>query len=227
MLQLPLDIQLDASARFDNFYAANNTQLLQRLKNLTVSSDDFLFIWGAEHVGKSHLAQAICAEYSGNKLTTAYFPLDNSSLVPEVLDGFEFADIVCLDSFQAISGDLAWQEAVFNLFNNIKNQKHHLIIFSQQSPKNIPLQLADLKSRLNSMEVYRLESLNGEQRVEFLISTSKHRGLEIPIEVAQYILSRASRDVKNLISLVDLLDAQSLAQQRKVTIPFVKKVLKL
>jgi len=227
MLQLPLDIQLDSSARLDNFYIGNHSQLFQRLKNLISTSDNFLFIWGAAQVGKSHLAQAICAEYSEKNLTTAYFPLDNSALVPDVLQGFEFADIVCLDSFHCIAEDLEWQQAVFNLFNDLKNEKHQLIIFCQQSPFNILLQLADLKSRLNSMEVYKLESLNENQRIDFLMSTANYRGLDISSEIAQFILARTSRDVKNLIELVDRLDVQSITQQRKVTVPFVKKVLKL
>jgi len=227
MLQLPLDIRLDSSARLDNFYLGNNSQLLQRLEHLDDPVDNFIFVWGAEQVGKSHLAQAICTEYSEKNLTTAYFPLDNSSLLPQVLEGFEFADIVCLDSFHSIANDVAWQKSIFNLFNNIKNKNHQLIIFCHQSPQNISLQLADLKSRLNSMEVYKLEGLNDEQQADFLVSTAKHRGLEISSEVAQFILARASREVKDLIELVDLLDAQSIAQQRKVTVPFVKKVLQL
>jgi DnaA family protein len=227
MLQLPLDIQLDGSARLDNFYPGNNLQLLQRLKNLDQLKGDFIFIWGSLDVGKSHLAQAVCRHYSEKNLTAAYIPLDNNALVPEVLQGLEFADIVCLDSLQSAAEDPAWQQAIFNLFNNLKNHHRQFIVFSQQSPQNISIQLADLKSRFNSMEVYKLDALTDQQRIGFVISNAQYRGLEISLDVAQFILARASRGVNELISIIDLLDTQSIAQQRKVTIPFVKKVLHL
>jgi len=227
MLQLPLDIQLDSSARLDNFYLGNNQQLLHRLQCLDTARENFIFVWGTEQVGKSHLAQGICTEYSTKDLVTAYFPLDNSSLSPEVLEGFEFANIVCLDSFDSVSHDLKWQTAIFNLYNNLKSNHRQLIIFAKQSPQTISLELADLKSRLNSMEIYKLEGLTEEQQKDFLISTAKYRGLEITQDVAHFILARENREVSNLIKLVELLDSQSLVQQRKVTVPFVKKILSL
>ena len=227
MLQLPLDIQLDGTARLDNFYPGGNQQIWQKLKKLTQSTDDFIFIWGSQNVGKSHLAQAICREYSENDLTAAYFPLDNEALAPEVLEGLEFANLVCLDSLQSVLDEPLWQQSLFNLFNNLKNRHRQFIIFAEDSPKNLSLQLADLQSRFNSMEIYRLEALTDQQRIGFVISNAEHRGLEISAEVAQFILVRSSREVHDLINIIDLLDAQSLAQQRKVTIPFVKKVLNL
>lgn len=227
MLQLPLDIQLDGSARLDNFYPGANQQIWQKLSNLNESSDDFLYIWGGQNVGKSHLAQAICRKYSENNLIAAYFPLDNKALLPEVLEGLEFANIVCLDSLQSVQNDSDWQKSLFNLFNNLKNNHRQFIIFAENSPNNLSLQLADLQSRFNSMEVYKLEALSDQQKIGFVIANSEHRGLEIGLEVAQFILLRSSREVADLIKIIDLLDAQSIALQRKVTIPFVKKVLSL
>jgi len=227
MLQLPLDIQLDGTARLDNFYPGSNLQICQKLKNLAHSKDDFIFIWGGPNVGKSHLAQAICREYSEKNLIAAYFPLNNEALAPEVLEGLEFADLVCLDSLQSVLDEPYWQLALFNLFNNLKHKHRQFIIFCEDSPKNFSLQLADLQSRFNSMEIYKLEILTDQQRIGFVISNAEHRGLEISAEVARFILARSSREVGDLIDIIELLDAQSIAQQRKVTIPFVKKVLSL
>ncbi len=227
MLQLPLDIQLDATAKLDNFYPSSNRQIWQKLKKLTQSNDDFIFIWGAQNVGKSHLAQAICREYSDKDLTAAYFPLNNKALAPEVLEGLEFANLVCLDSLQSVLDEPVWQQSLFNLFNNLKHKHRQFIIFAEDSPKNFSLELADLQSRFNSMEIYKLEALTDQQKIGFVISSAEHLGLDISPEVAQFILLRSSREVKDLIKIINLLDTQSIAQQRKVTIPFVKQVLSL
>ena len=77
------------------------------------------------------------------------------------------------------------------------------------------------------MEIYKLEGLDDDQRIEFVISTAAHKGLEIAQDVAQFLLSRSSREVSDLIKIIDLLDTQSIAHKRKVTIPFVKNILSL
>jgi len=225
MLQLPLDVQLDDSAKFENFFAEGNQQLVSRLQSLKQTDNDFLYVWGSKSVGKSHLAQAICQDYASDDLTAAYFPLDNKMLEPEVLEGLEFANLVCLDTFDAIVGERRWEVALFNLFNALKASNKQLVIFSEQPYINADLALADLKSRLSSMETYKLNRLSDSERVSFLIQNAKHRGLDIPNEVAQYLLARTEREVSNLTSIVKLLDKQSLTYQRKITIPFVKSVL--
>jgi DnaA family protein len=45
--------------------------------------------------------------------------------------------------------------------------------------------------------------------------------------VAAYIIQRLSRDMNELFWQLNRLDHASLAEQRKLTIPFVKKVLGL
>jgi len=225
MLQLPLDVHLDDSAKFENFFAGSNLQLVSRLQSLKQTDCDFLYVWGSEHAGKSHLAQAICQDYASDNLTAAYFPLDNKMLEPEVLEGLEFANLVCLDAFDAIVGEHRWEIALFNLFNVLKANNKQLVIFSELPHAHSALKLADLKSRLSSMETYKLNGLSDSERVSFLIQSGKHRGLEIPLEVAQYLLARTEREVSNLTSIVKLLDKQSLTHQRKITIPFVKSVL--
>ncbi len=225
MLQLPLNIQMNAGSRLENFYVGNNNQLLDSLQHINQSNKDFIYIWGSASVGKTHLAQAICQHYSDKNLSAAYIPLNNKGLSVEVLDGLELFDLVCLDSLESIKNSEQWQTAIFNLFNNLKNNQSKLILLSRFSAKNIPLELADLKSRLNSMEVYKLDALDDQQLLSFIILNAEERGLDIPIEVARFILLRESREIEYLLKMISILDVQSIAQQRKITIPFVKKVL--
>ena len=46
-------------------------------------------------------------------------------------------------------------------------------------------------------------------------------------EVCSYLLKRFPRDLNKLIELLDQLDKESLVQQKKVTVPFVKSVLNI
>jgi len=48
---------------------------------------------------------------------------------------------------------------------------------------------------------------------------------ELNDEVLNYLLVRENRDMNNLYQLLDRLDKASLAARRKLTIPFIKKIL--
>ena len=227
MLQLPLDIQLDDSAKLENFYAGENCQVIERLNSLTLSGGEFYFVWGGEGVGKSHLAQAICHKVSEQGQTGVYFPLSNQGLKPEILDGLEFADLVCLDGLELVTGNADWEEALFDLFNRLKACDRNLVIFAELPLTTLGINLADLHSRLSSMEVYKLKPVQSEEQVDFVIQVGLFRGLDISIEVASFILARTNREVSKLVNIIQLLDRQSLAHQRKITIPFVKSILAL
>jgi DnaA-homolog protein len=227
MFQLPLNIQLDDSTRLDNFYVGENIQLFDRLKQLTSDANEMYFIWGGDEVGKSHLAQAICNELAEQDKTAVYLPLDNQQLEPAVLEGLEFADLICLDSLQSVVGSSRWEEAIFDLFNRLKQHERNLIILSQYPISSLTIKLKDLSSRLSSMEIYRLKSVAHNQQADFIKSISSHRGLEVSNDVASFLIARTERDISKMIAMIELLDKQSLAHQRKITIPFVKQILSL
>jgi DnaA family protein len=52
------------------------------------------------------------------------------------------------------------------------------------------------------------------------------RGFELPDETAQYLLRRLPRDMATLCRFLDELDEASLAAQRRLTVPFVKEVMR-
>jgi DnaA family protein len=69
--------------------------------------------------------------------------------------------------------------------------------------------------------------LTDEQRQKALIVKAQHRGLNMSKDVAKYLVNHWQRDMPALIASLDILDEQSLQQQRKLTIPFVKIILDL
>ena len=225
MLQLPLNIQLDDSAKFANFLSAANEQLVSRLQSLNASTDDFVFIWGSTQTGKTHLAQALCHGFNQLGLSAAYLPLDNSELNAGVLEGMSFMDLVCIDNLEYVTSKPEWEIALFDLYNNLKLESKSLVIFSHGAPSSLPIQLPDLQSRLNAMEIYRLEGLDDEQKIELFLSRASNRGLEISEDVIRFIFSRYSRSLGDLMEILEKLDHSSIALKRKITIPLVKEIL--
>ena len=76
------------------------------------------------------------------------------------------------------------------------------------------------------LAVFQVHSLDEAQRVSALQLRAGHRGLELPDETAAYLLRRTARDMGSLYDLLDRLDLAALRAQRRLTIPFVRDVLR-
>ncbi len=224
MLQLPLNILLNDSATFDNFVIGDNLQLVKRLTDLNSSTTDFIYVWGTCDSGKTHLAQAICQSFTQQELVAAYLPLDNNELSPDIFQGMSFLDLVCLDNIESVIGQKLWEVAIFNLYNELKADNKQLLIFAQEPPIGLTIKLADLQSRLTAMEVYKLEALDEQHKIELFESRAANRGMQISPDVIQFILTRYSRSVSDLVAILDKLDQSSIILQRKITIPLVKQI---
>ena len=72
-----------------------------------------------------------------------------------------------------------------------------------------------------------MRELNDEQRLLALQQRAHLRGLEVSLEVGQFLLLRLPRDSQALFSALVQLDKASLSLKRKLTIPLVKSILKL
>lgn len=241
MLQLPLNIYLDSAATLESFIIGSNAELLVRLKsfsgngyspkdnnNCSQKANNMIFVWGAQGSGKSHLAQAICHRFDkSNDKICVYLPLNNEHISHHILEGLAEVDLVCIDSLECVQGNADWQVGLFNLYNEMKDLGKKLVIFSQETPKQMRLDLADLTSRLSSMSVYKLQKIEEYKLIEFIQKSSINVGMEMSDDVANFILNRSDRSVINLKNIINILDEQSLAHQRKVTIPFVKEILNI
>lgn len=229
--QLSLGVSLNDEATFANFYLpaeGGNRQAVAALAGqLDADGERLLYLWGASGAGLTHLLQAACHRAHASKRSAQYLPLkDLAGFAPDSLfEGLETQELICLDALDAVIGNRIWEEALFDLFNRVHETGNRLVFSALLGPKELTLQLEDLRSRLNWGVVYQVEVLSDEEKQAALRMRARARGMEMSREVAQFILSRAPRDMNELFVLLDRLDELSLQEQRKLTIPFVKQVL--
>jgi DnaA family protein len=155
-----------------------------------------------------------------------YLPMQELlELQPAVFDGMETMNPVCIDDVQLLAGKKEWEEALFHLFNRVRDQGGRMIVSATAPPNQLRIQLPDLVTRLGWGTVYQVKPLNDEGKKVALQQRAKNRGLQFPDEVVEYVLRRSLRDMNSLFELLDKLDVASLIEQRKLTIPFVKQYL--
>ncbi len=222
---MPLPLILPNNENFDSFYVGDNQLLFDSLQTLFDKGGfNVFYIWSASAAGRTHLLHAS----SQNKLAS-YIPLkQHVLLVPEILQGLDNYDLVCLDDIDAIAGHRDWEEAIFDLFNRLTEKNvSKLLITASAPPKQIPFMLPDLVSRLTWGQVYQLKELNDEDKLKALQLRAKLSGFELSTEVGLFLLKRVNRDMRTLFSLMEEFEVATLAQQRKLTIPFIKHILDL
>ena len=227
--QLALAIQLSDEATLEDFHWGHNLLLQQHVQTLLGPGEmkHLLYVWGPPGCGKSHLLQACC--HALHRTKAIYLPLPIlKEFSPQLLEGLEEHALICIDDIDAIEGLSAWEEALFHLYNRIRENAHStLIISGRTTPINSPIRLADLKSRLGWGLIVQLDELSDEDKIKTLQHHAQKRGFELPTSVVQFLMSRCARNMHDLHQLLNQLDETSLAAHRKITIPFAKQALGL
>ena len=226
--QFTLGVALSEAHEFSNFVAGNNRTAMAALRQLAAGEGGpLVYLWGAKGSGKTHLLEAACAEAAAGGRPTAYVPLrSHARLQPRMLAGLDSARLVCIDDIQSVAGLGDWEEGLFHLYNQAESGGVPMAVAADRPPLALPLELNDLKSRLAAGTVFETRELNDAGRGEVLSARARARGFDFPEDAVRYLLSRGPRDMHSLIAVLDKLDALSLSEQRKLTVPLVRQVLR-
>ena len=231
--QLPLGVRLRDTSVFASYFPGRNGSVVDALQALTARragpSDGPTCVWvhGPPSVGKTHLLQAMCARANSNAQSAAYLPLaEVAQLGGEILSGYGQFSLVCLDDAETVAGNADWERALFRLHRELDEQRARLVLAAIAPPAALPFKLADLASRLNGGVVLTLQPFDEPEQLAALQLRAQLRGCELPQETAQFLLRRLPRNMAALCAFLDELDEASLIAQRRLTVPFVKAVMK-
>ena len=221
--QLPLAVSLPVAETFATWVSGGNANAVAMLRH---TEQTLVYLWGSAGVGKSHLLHAVCAEYQ----QVIYLPLADLAgvVAPQCLQGLEQYDWVCLDDIDAVLHDPDWCLELFSLFNRIHDGgRGKLVVTAKQSPVQLSVHLADLKSRLQWGLTLHIQALDDQQKAQAIQLRAAAMGLSLSAETAQFMVQRLHRDLASLIAALERLDRASIAAKRALTTPFVKAVLGL
>jgi len=224
--QLPLSLRHPSDQRLEAFVGAP-TGAIEQLRTLAREPGaDWLYVEGAAGTGKTHLALAVCAEAGQAGRRAAYLPLGAAAeRLREALEAVEQAQVVVLDGLEAIAGRRDDEVALFDFHNRARAAGHGVMYLAVASPAALPLVLPDLRSRLGQCARIALGTLDDEGRRQALRERARRRGLVLEEAAIDWLLTRTDRDLGRLLSLLDRIDRESLAAQRRVTVPFLRQVL--
>jgi DnaA family protein len=215
-----LSIGPERAVTFDTFVAgtsAANAAALAHLRSHAAFAGAPLYLWGPSGSGKTHLLRALANAVHDAGGRAAWF--DGGVAAPWSV--CEDWSLVVLDGCEAF--DAMQQQAAFALFIDAASRNIQVAASGGLPPVDLPLR-DDLRTRLAWGHVFALEPLGESDARATLRREADRRGIFMSDEVMGYLLTRFSRDLKHLMSLLDRLDEFSLAEHRAVTVPLLKKM---
>ena len=225
--QLVLPIRPLDDARFSNFFSVGNEGVVHSLMDHAHASETaFVYLVGATGTGKSHLLQAACHQAEEQAQSSVFLAADEIvAMSPEILESLENLDLVVIDNISVLAGLKEWEQALFHLFNRIKDNASRLIVSSETKANDSGFLLNDLVSRLNSGLQMNLNSLDDSMKIEALIFRANQRGILLTQSVAEFIVHRNDRNMTSLLTTLGQLDHSSFVKKRPITIPFIKELM--
>ena len=224
--QLPLALRFPPDQRFETFVAAPAGAVAQLTALAGAADADWLYLAGPAATGKSHLALAACAHAQAQGRRVAYLPLASATgRLQEALAALQDYDLVALDGLEVAAGRRGDEQALFDFHNRARDAGSGVLYAARALPAELPLSLPDLGSRLAQCVRIRLAPLDEAGRRQVLRLRAQRRGLQIDDAAIDWLLRRVERDLASLTGLLDRLDRESLAAQRRVTVPFLRQVL--
>ena len=213
MRQLILDLLPVSPPTLDNFVAGGNAETVAALTAWLAGglSDTSFCLYGESGCGRSHLLQG-----SG-------FDLIDVGMNPS-LKGITDTTQLAIDNVEAL--DAEGQITLFNHFNRLKMTGGRLLTAAMQPPAHLALR-EDLRTRLGSGLIYRLQPLTDDEKAEAVAAQARERALKLTPEAISYLLRHAARDMRTLSMLVVALDQYTLEQKRAVTLPLLRELLNL
>jgi DnaA family protein len=225
--QLPLVLRWPAQQRFETWVAGDNAAALAQLRQAAETPDkDWVFTSGPAGSGKTHLLIAACAAANEHGRSAQYLalkklPADRAAAIR----AFGGSDLLALDDVGAIAGDRDAEHALFDLYNRGKAEKSTLLFAASTPPGQLGIGLPDLVSRLSACTQATLKPLDDNARRQAVRQRAQLRGLMLDDAVLDWLFARTQRDLGSLTALIERLDRESLAAKRRITVPFLRKLL--
>ncbi|VEG28765.1 chromosomal replication initiator protein DnaA [Actinomyces howellii] len=169
-----------------------------------------LFIYGGSGLGKTHLLHAIGhyarSLYPGIRVKYVSSEEFVSDFIASVAEGrmdtfkrrYREVDILLVDDIQFLGGKEQTLEEFFHTFNALHTANKQVVLTSDQPPKALGGFEDRLRSRFEWGLLVDVQPPDLETRTAILSRKADADGLDVPMDVLEYIASRVTTNIREL-----------------------------
>lgn len=199
----------------DFFVSTSNQTAVNLINSWPDWTNPICIIAGPEGAGKTHLVNVWRA-----RCDAIYLP---ASAVGEAVEAvLKQPQPVALEDIDAGPFD---EHGAFHLLNLARERKFDVLLTGRSLPGEWLIALPDLRSRLRSAALVRIEAPDDALLRAVLVKLFMDRQLSVGPEIIDYLLPRMERSMAGAAKIVDMLDKAALAERRAVTKALASKLM--
>jgi len=233
---------LNPKYTFESFVCGASNQFAhaasQAVANKPATSYNPLFIYGGVGLGKTHLLIAIgnhiirnnkkarVSYYTSEKFMNELINCLRYSKMEQFRNKFRSMDVLLIDDVQFIAGKERTQEEFFHTFNSLYESHKQIVVTSDKFPKDIPGLEERLRSRFEWGLIADIQPPDIETKVAILKKKAELDAIKLPDDVALFLASSATSNVRELEGMLIRLGAFSSLTGNAVSLSMAREVLK-
>ncbi len=237
-----LNGKLNPKYTFDTFVCGSSNQFAyaasQAVAAKPATNYNPLFIYGGVGLGKTHLLIAIGNEILKNKPKARICYYTSEKFMNEMINSLRYkkmeefrnkfrkADLLLIDDIQFMQGKEATQEEFFHTFNSLYESHKQIILTSDKFPREIPGLEERLRSRFEWGLIADIQPPDVETKIAILKKKAELNGIELPDDVALFIGSSASSNIRELEGMLVRLGAYASLTRNKISLNMARDILK-
>jgi chromosomal replication initiator protein len=189
-------------------------------------------------LGKTHLAQAIGNEVkrthpgkvvlyvSSEKFINQFQDHSRNNAINDFIHFYQLIDVLIIDDVQFLSGKEKTQETFFNIFNHLHQSGKQIILSSDRAPRDLAGMEDRLLSRFKWGLTADLQQPDFETRIAIIQKKLQDDGIQINIDVLEYLANSIQTNVRELEGVIISLMAQASLTRKEIDIELAKTTLK-
>jgi len=228
---------------FDNFLTGESNQLAVSAAKAVAGNPggtqfNPIFIYSETGLGKSHLLHAIgnyivknnpskrvLYTHSENFIIEFVNAIQNSK-VNDFVAFYRSIDVLILDDIQFLSGKEKTLDNFFHTFNALHQQGKQIVLSSDTPPSELNGIDERLISRFKWGLNVDIQKPELELRIAILKQKSANAGIELPMEIAEYIAKNATHRIRDLEGILINLIAKHTLDKKELNLDLAKQVVR-
>lgn len=216
MNQLTLKFPFKVNYFEEDFYvSSNNFEAYELIESWPSWASKFVNIFGPTGCGKTHLAIIL------NKKLNSFFT-NASELNDNNLADVKIKECLIIDEYKNNINE----KLLYTLLNQCLQSNQYVIINSIEPIKKLPIQLNDLKSRLESFTDIGIDLPTDDLIRVILTKGFSDKQVKTDVKLLEYILKNINRSYEEIFNFIEKVDSLSLSTGKPITINLIKKILK-